>query len=135
MGNPRKPAALKAIQGTARKDREYVPAIDLPELDEVPGPPSWLPNAHAVQEWDRLAPMLHRLGLLTQGGVTPLGHLCALHGTMVQKWAAGMEPQASTMQQYRSLCGEFGLTPVASTKVKTGRDEKPANKFARNGKQ
>ena len=135
MANARKPHAMKVLEGTARPDREYTPQVELPATDGVPPAPDWLPNAHAVKEWDRLAPMLHKLGLLTEGGIQPLAHLCALHGTMVKLWSAGMEPAASTIQQYRSLVAEFGLTPVASTKVKSGPAEKPGNKFARNGQR
>lgn len=66
MSNPRKPPQLKAVSGTARKDRDIGAAVDLPLVSSVPEAPDWLPNAHAVKEWDRLAPILTANKLLTE---------------------------------------------------------------------
>lgn len=130
MPNPRKPAKLKAISGTNQKCRETV-SIDYEQVPEVPDAPDWLPNAHAVKEWDRLAPILHNVGILTEAGVMALGHLCALHGKLVQLWSAGETPTGHMLGQYRALINDFGLTPVAQSKVKPmdGKSKK-ANKFA-----
>jgi phage terminase small subunit len=57
MGNPRKPAHLKVVAGTDRPDRALPSSVDLPLVEAVPEPPDWLPNAHAVKEWKRLAPL------------------------------------------------------------------------------
>ena len=61
MGNPRKPTALKALQGTTRPDRT-------PKNEPKPGghaePPDFL-TAEALTECDRLAPELEAIGLLT----------------------------------------------------------------------
>lgn len=138
MGNPRIPDNVKQLTGTARADRALPEGvgIDAPALEEVPAAPDWLPNAHAVNEWDRVAPLLVRLGVLTETALAALGHMCALHGTMVQQWSAGLVPQASAVQQYRGLVAEFGLTPVSSAKVKQIKaDGKPANPFNRHGQR
>jgi phage terminase small subunit len=127
---------MKIIAGTFRPDRaEPEDALKLPKLEDVPPAPDWLPNAYAVNEWNRLAPMLHRFGLLTVGSVQLLGHLCALHGAIVQKWAAGTEPTGQAITQYRALCGEFGLTPHSAMKMGARSGEDKSNKFARHRKR
>lgn len=137
MTTRRKPTSLKVIAGTDRPDREPVVTVELPLLDAVPAAPDWLPNGHAVKEWERLAPILHANRLLTEAGTSALAMLCALHGKIVQLYAAGEAPLASMMAQYRGLINDFGLTPVAQGKVRpSGATEEAAgNKFARNGKR
>lgn len=137
-----KPRALQVIAGTTRKDRDEKlaqnPIVDLPLVDVAsPPPPNWLPNAHAVKEWRRLAPILAKVGLLTEGGLASLGVLCATHGKIVQVFAAGDCPPASMIATYRSLVNDFGLTPAAQGKVRAvGNPETPPqNEFGRNGKR
>ena len=60
-GPPRKPTALKVMQGTARLDR--TPANE-PKPDGTPEPPDFL-TAEARVEWDRLASGMEAIGLLT----------------------------------------------------------------------
>ncbi|RZZ81408.1 P27 family phage terminase small subunit [Pseudoxanthomonas winnipegensis] len=136
MPNPRKPHQLKVVAGTDRPDRAPPSgAVDLPLVPEVPAAPDWLPNAHAIKEWDRLAPILHANKLLTEAGLSALGQLCALHGKVVQLYAAGEAPVASMVAQMRGLMNDFGLTPVAQGKVRPAGDtEKPGNPFSNNGK-
>ena len=132
MANPRKPTSLKVVAGTDRPCRRPESApVEIPALDHIPDPPDWLPNAHAVKEWQRLAPILCANKLLTEAGLSALGQLCALHGKVVQLYAAGEAPVASMVAQLRGLMNDFGLTPVAQGKVKAGGDEtKAGNKFA-----
>ena len=132
MANPRKPTSLKVVAGTDRPCRRPESApVEMPALDHIPDPPDWLPNANAVKEWQRLAPILTANKLLTEAGLSALGQLCALHGKVVQLYAAGEAPVASMVAQLRGLMNDFGLTPVAQGKVKAGGDEtKAGNKFA-----
>ena len=132
MANPRKPTSLKVVAGTDRPCRRPESApVEMPALDHIPDPPDWLPNAHAVKEWERLAPILTANKLLTEAGLSALGQLCELHGKVVQLYAAGEAPVASMVAQLRGLMNDFGLTPVAQGKVKAGGDEtKAGNKFA-----
>src|SRR5689334_9259657 len=127
MSNPRKPNHLKAIAGTERPDREpEAPPIELPLVEGVPPAPLWLSNAHATAEWNRLAPILHGVGLLTEGGLTTLGVLCSLFGKICQLYAAGESPTGHMVAQYRALANDFGLTPVAQGKVRpNGEAAKP----------
>lgn len=133
-GPGKKPPNLKAISGTARKDREAPPPVDLPLVTAIPEAPEWLPNAHAVNEWNRLAPLLHANKLLTEVALSPLAHLCALHGKIVQLWAAGEAPTGHLYAQYRALVMEFGMTPVAQGKVQSAGEKPKGNKFAQIGK-
>lgn len=135
MANPRKPTQLKAIAGTARKDRAPVEEVELPLVDAAPNAPDWMPNAHAIKEWDRLVPILMANRLLTEAALGPLAHMCALHGKIVQLYAAGEAPTASMSGTLRNLQNDFGLTPVAQGKVKASGAEVGGNKFAGNGKR
>jgi phage terminase small subunit len=135
MANPRKPHNLKVVNGTARADRLQPLGVDLPLVDRCPLPPDWLPNAHATREWERLAPILAANKLLTEASLSTLGMLCALHGIIVQQYAAGVPPTGHMVAQYRGLANDFGLTPVAQGKVKPGGEEKPNNPFTNNGRR
>lgn len=134
MPNPRKPRALKVVAGTVQPCRDKA-EVEMPPVQAVPSAPDWLPNAHAVKEWNRLAPILVANKLLTEGGISPLGNLCALHGKLVQLWSAGECPVASMVAQYRNLINDFGLTPVSQGKVKPVSDGPQENKFSRNGRR
>ena len=61
--------------------------------------------------------------------------LCALHGKIVQLYAAGEAPTASMAGTLQSMINDFGLTPVAQGKVKPVGQEDKGNKFANNGKR
>lgn len=136
MPNPRKPTVLKAISGTKQPCREPAsPAVELDLVKSCPSAPDWLPNAHAVKEWNRLAPILTNARLLTEGGVSAFGMLCSLHGKLVQLFAAGETPNASMVGSYRNLINDFGLTPVAQGKVRPIGEKETGNPFATNGKR
>lgn len=134
MANPRKPTSLKVVAGTDRPDRARDPAVELPLVSQVPQPPNWL-NAHGVAEWNRLVPILMANKLLTEAALTPLAHACALHGKIVQLYAAGEAPTASMVGALRNMQNDFGLTPVAQGKVKPSGSETEGNRFAKNGKR
>lgn len=133
-GPGKKPHNLKVVAGTARPDR-IAPIVELPTIDQVPPPPDWLPNAHAIKEWDRLSPILVANKLLTEAALSTLGQLCALHGKVVQLYAAGESPNASMVAQLRALSNDFGLTPVAQGKVRPHGEEGKGNKFSNNGRR
>jgi len=134
-GPGKKPASLKVVAGTDRADRAPQAAVELPLCDGVPDAPDWLCNVHAVNEWKRLAPILHANRLLTQAGITAFGVLCSLFGKIVQLYAAGESPTGHMIAQYRALANDFGLTPVAQGKVRPLGEEKKTNRFASNGKR
>jgi phage terminase small subunit len=123
------------VAGTERKDRAVIDHVEFVAVSSTPAAPDWLPNAHAIKEWDRLAPILVANKLLTEAGVSALGMLCSLHGKLVQLWAAGEAPVASMVSQYRNLINDFGLTPVSQGKVRSMSSEPDENKFSKNGKR
>jgi len=135
MANPRKPNSLKVVAGTARKDRA-VDEVELPLLDKTPAHPDWLTNSHAVKEWKRLALILINNGLLTEADLSYLGHLCNLHGNLVQLSAAGVPATASLIGALRNMYNDFGVSPVARGKVSpvVGGKNKD-NPFAKNGRK
>lgn len=100
-------------------------------MDAAPDPVDWLPNAHAVNEWRRLAPILVANKLLTAADLSAFGHLCALHGKMVQLWAAGESPTGHMVAQYNALASAFGLSPAWRGKVKPVGDKDKGNQFAK----
>lgn len=134
MPNPRKPAHLKAIAGTAQPCRKPEPSIQVPALSAPPKPVDWLPNAHAKKEWNRLAPLLVANGLLSEADLSTFGHMCALHGKLVQLWSAGESPTGHMLAQYNALASAFGLAAAWRGKVKPSGEAEKANPFARNGK-
>lgn len=130
-GPTRKPAALRVIAGTSRADRDAPAGVDLPLVDDEPPPPDWLPNAHAVKEWERLVPILTANNLLTTAALSTLGHLCSLHGKIVQLWAAGEAPTGHMLAQYNALAAAFGLAPSWAGKVKPSAEGEKKNGFAK----
>lgn len=134
MSNP-KPKELKILSNTVRPCRDKVAAITLPVVTGVPEPPKWLPNIAAVVEFNRLATILVANKLLTEGSISSLGHLAALHGKLVDLWAAGLTPSGFMISQYRSLISEFGLSPLSSTKIGGAAPAKKPNAFSSNGKK
>ena len=134
-GPSRKPTRLKVISGTTQPCRAIAATVALPTIDAVPDAPDWLPNAHAIKEWNRLAPILVANKLLAEAGLAALAHLCALHGSIVQLYAAGLSPAASLVSQYRNLLNDFGIPPAAQGKVKAVTPTQAGNTFARNGKR
>lgn len=129
---------IKALTGSARPDRASGTVVPFRRLDSAPEPPDWLADAHAIREWRRLAPMLCAVGVLTEASLTPLAHLCALHGKLVSWWSEpdNPPPPAALVGNYRSLSGEFGLTPASQSKIPAGgKQEGKGNRFAHNGKR
>lgn len=128
------------LRGTNRSDRlSGDTAISRIEelLVSTPLPPLWLPNHHAVTEWMRLAPILINMKLLTEGSLSSLAQLCALHGKIVQLYAAGEAPGASMLGTLRNLHNDFGLSPIAQGKVKgeQAKDDPKPNSFSGRGRK
>lgn len=87
-------------------------------------------------EWRRLVPILTANRLLTEAGTSALAMLCAVHGKIVQVYAAGESPSGHLLAQCRGLSNGFGLTPVAQGNVKAAAGgAEVANPFARNARR
>jgi hypothetical protein len=130
-GPAKSPRTLRLLKGTLQRCRDDAPEMGLPMIDGVPTPPSWMTNLDAVKEFQRLAPILAANRLLTQGNVPILGQYCAMHGRLVEMWAAKMTPTASFLNAFRAFANGLGLTSMRLPAVPT---TKP-NIFAENAKR
>lgn len=133
MARPRKPNNLKAIAGTVQPCRSVPEDVQFDILSELPSAPDWMPNAHAVKEWDKLVRILHASKVLTEACLSPLEMMCALRGKIVQLYHAGETPSASLINALNAMQAGFGLPPSAYGKIKPSTDGKEkTNKFSNN---
>jgi len=122
----------------------------------IPEPPKHLSGA-ALAEWERIAPELFALGLLTRLDRAALGCYCASYARwqeaeeqlaesgLLVKSANGnivrnpLEQIASqTMQICVKFASEFGFSPASRSKVtakKRGGEESPWGKFGKRKKK
>ena len=136
MARGRKPTPdnVKSIRGTVQPCRQVKDAVELPTIDEMPDPPDWLPNIHAVKEWETIGPILVANRLLTRPGLAAFGQMCALYGKLIQLWTAGETPNSAMLGQYIKFCSEFAMTPASQSRVRMGdKDGKSGNKFTDGG--
>jgi P27 family predicted phage terminase small subunit len=140
-GPPKKPTALRKLEGNPSKrpfpKNEPKPEPGMPEC------PDWLMD-EAKEEWFRIAPELHKLGLLTRLDRAALAGYCqsyakwrraeefiSQYGTtyrMVKTDDEGRKYVYSQqhaevgianqcLKQIRAFCAEFGLTPSARARM------------------
>ena len=158
MSNPPVPFPLKVLRGNPGKRRlrrEPEPAREA----QCPDAPSFL-SGYALDEWHRVAPELHRLGLLTVLDVM----LLAVYCTAYQHWRDALEVLArmaeddpatralltnsadgnprpnpltkiasAAADQMVSTASAFGMTPVARSRLGAGVWNQPppaGRKFA-----
>lgn len=136
-GRPPKPRRLKILSGTLQPSRDRgEEVLPLPASEALPAPPEWLPNAHAVREYERLGAAMLQFGLLHEGNVGALVMLAAVHGNLVQLLLAGRGVQASLISQYRGLAADLRLTSlVRIPKAGDVGPENPFNRFANSGRR
>ena len=126
------PTALKRLRGTYRPDRahsEPQPASTRPQC------PRWL-TGDARRAWRRLAPVLHRSGLLTQADRNALARYCQLwsrylsaeqhlqeHGS-IHKLPSGyvaQSPYVAIAKQLSVLLAQlessFGMSPASRSRI------------------
>jgi P27 family predicted phage terminase small subunit len=133
MARPRKPTALKLVEGTDRADRSNGSEVEPMLLNDLTPPAHLDPRSAAV--WTQLAPMLRRLQLLTEADVIALEMLCnsvadyrlAREQTgdkfvamshkgsqMLNQWLVA---QQACRKGAESFMTRFGLDPVSRSKV------------------
>jgi phage terminase small subunit len=120
MGRPPTPTALKLLNGSAKAHPgrinrdEPMPAIGAE-------PPDYLPTrGPARRAWERLAPMLTRLRILTEADADALAAVClSLAEYLAAKQHKDQWRRAADAQR-RCIAGlaTFGLDPQARIKVK-----------------
>lgn len=137
MGRPPKPTNLKILEGNPGKR-------PLPKNEPKPKPlapkrPAWL-TGEGKKMWERLSPELERLGLLTVIDGEAFTAACQCWKTYVdcQRFlkknglthtytnTQGAENEVErpevrigqkALDQFRSFCSEFGLTPSSRTRI------------------
>jgi len=155
MSNPPVPFIVRKLRGNPGKR----PLRNAPEpalLPECPKPPPFL-SPYAQDEWWRVGPQLWTLGLLTTLDVSPLAAYCHAYGTW-REAAEALERVAACDEAMRGLliktqdgnarrnplikiaadaaadmirfAAEFGLTPIARTRIAQGIHQQPPSKFA-----
>jgi P27 family predicted phage terminase small subunit len=145
------PTALRVLRGNPRK-RPINAAEPTPALLADADPPAWLARA-AKKEWRRVAPMLTRLGVLTETDAAALAAYCEAwvtwHTATKAMRKSGMVAERQTengpvlitspyvkiaheaMSQMRAFLVEFGMTPSARARIHTAAPaDKPISKWA-----
>lgn len=126
-----KPHRLKLLQNTARPGRLPDATSPLPKLDVAPSSPAWM-SEEAAGEFEHLAGMLAKSGVLTGGHLPLLEQFSVLSSSLKATWRSGELPSAAHLAQYRLMSHALGLTglPVAPT----SQAEEERNAFAGNVK-
>jgi P27 family predicted phage terminase small subunit len=146
VARPTKPTVLKLVTGTARPGR-----INPAEPDvkiEIPTAPHHL-SKHAREEWNRIAPILEDMGLVSKSDRSALAMYCQAwgdhvkaecmirrHGHVIKTTNGNMiqSPWVSISNKAKltahKFLVEFGLTPASRTKVsgKGKKETKPEGK-------
>jgi P27 family predicted phage terminase small subunit len=127
----KKPTVLKVLQGTARPDR--IKKGEPKPAPVAPPPPAWL-DRRARATWRKYAPMLERLGLLTEADGESFAAYCQAVSRyvtavkrlkkvgreapddieLIRKAEVSVEKAEQSM---RLLGNEFGLTPAARSRI------------------
>jgi len=152
-GRKKKPTELKLLQGNPGKR-----AINKKE-PKPKGMPKCPPHLDKVakKEWKRFAPILNKLGLLTEVDGTAFAAYCQQYSTWVtisleiakireKKDALTVTDedrldnlilrQRQTLQSIRAFSVEFGMTPSSRGRIQVGAGEKsdPMDEFLNKGK-
>lgn len=147
-GRPPVPTKLKILKGNPGK-RPLNASEPAPAARRSLAPPAWL-EGEAAAEWRRLAPVLSRLGLLSEIDGDALAQYCSLWATwraaereivkhgMVIKGVKGipvLSPYVGIAQRalahLRAMLVEFGMTPAARSRVKTDPGPAPSDPFVK----
>ena len=136
------PTALKVLEGDRGKGRRPLNKNEPVPPQENVACPDWLmPEAQA--EWQRLAPSLIAMGILTDHDMEAFAGYCqayarwreaedflSQHGTIFKTPSGSVQqvPQVSIAQQnlkiMQSFCSEFGLTPASRAWLYANTGEK-----------
>ena len=132
MGNPRKPTKLKALQGTLRADR--TPEHE-PQPEGRAEPPESL-SLEARAEWDRIAPELERLGLLTVLDRADFAVYCQAWADYNKVTEQLNEMASWTWQSekgYRQVVPEVSIRKEAWTRIKESGSKLGLDPSSRSG--
>jgi len=134
-GPPGKPTHLKLLEGNPGKQKINDKEPKPPPVSDISKPPNWM-SPKAKKFWRKYAPILKRLGLLTEPDVPALSILCETFAEYRQAlWKLRTEgfttlapsgyeqqrPEVGILRKARkdieSLLAHFGMTPAARTRI------------------
>lgn len=142
-GHNKKPAHLKVIQGTKRKDRSNPKAPELENM--VPDASESLPK-ESKAEYLKLSILLNNMGVLTEADQGELENLSIARAQI--KHLSNKLFKTSDLKEFRrvqialndairisaSLSLRFGLSPADRDRVSVIQEQKSRNKFSKLGK-
>lgn len=132
-----KPTALKRLEGNPGKRALATGELEPRVPAKAPAPPAFLDEV-ATKEWKRVAPELHRLGLLTVVDIMALAAYCQCYSDYLtareaiaraggnptfttDKGYVGQRPEVTIAQKSLALMkaymAEFGMTPSARARM------------------
>ena len=134
-----KPATLarKKAKGITRPSRQAdgesgkVIHANFAPVEKVPSPPKWI-NKDGKKVWAELAPILHRVGVLTVVDLAAFADLCHLRGEVINDCRCTKRVTAATYTQLRHFYEAFGLTPGSRGRVTQANRGKDGNRFDKN---
>ena len=146
-GSPLVPFVIRKMRGNPGKRAMRKP-VEPSLLPQPPEPPAYL-TTYAKEEWHRVAGELHQIGLLSSVDIACLAVYCSTYGlwrsASEQLQAEGLVNETIDGKQSRHpligvvadaasdmvrFAGEFGLTPVARTRIANGiHQPQPPSKF------
>ncbi|BDR82546.1 phage terminase small subunit P27 family [Clostridium tetani] len=142
-----KPTNLKVLQGNPGKRPLNKNEPKFPVENEVPKPPNFL-GRYGKKEWKRVAPLIHKNGLLTEADISSLAAYCqAYHrwvegeklirtygyttttdkGNVIQRPEVGAANKA--MDLMLKFGKEFGLTPSSRSSLHVENPEETEDPF------
>lgn len=133
-GRKPQPNEVKKGKGEKRPCRLPDNIVEFPLSKKIPDAPAWLKSPDGKKLWLELAAPLFAQRVLSDVDVHALGHLCQLHGQIVDGYRRQVSPTAAELSQLRMYFSEFGATPSSRTRIGTTGNDKKGNRFGNNGK-
>ena len=112
MGAPRKPTALKQVQGTDKRNKTRM-NLNEPTPVRGIGPAHKLLTEYEQEVWDEIVGISYR-GVLGEADRIALEMMCRLVAEMRLNYG---EFTAAKLTQLSQLLGRFGMTPSDRTKI------------------
>lgn len=123
MGAPKKPSALKAVQGTDQKNKDRMNPNE-PTPSRGIGPANKTLTGYEKEIWDEVVGISYA-GVLGEADRIALEMMCRLIAEMRLDF---VEMTAAKITQLSQLLGRFGMTPSDRTKIVVPK-QKESNPF------
>ena len=112
MGAPKKPSALKAVQGTDKRNKTRMNPNEPTPVRGI-GPAHSSLTEYEQGVWDEIVGISYA-GVLGEADRLALEMMCRLVAEMRLNYE---EFTAAKLTQLSNLCGRFGMTPSDRTKI------------------